>query len=124
MAAGLATLDVLADDGVYAELGEKSTRVADGFKTAAAEAGVPLQTTVFGGMFGFYFSGKPVKNYEDALASNTDIYPGFFKGMLTRGVYLAPSPFEAAFTSTAHTDAELDQTVSAFAEVIRQVKAG
>ena len=113
MAAGLATLGQLGDS-VYSELGEKSRRLTDGFQKIAQEKGVPLQTACFGGMFGFFFADKPVRNYDDALASKGALYPRFFRGMLEKGVYLAPSPYEAAFVSTAHSDADLAQTLDAF----------
>lgn len=118
MAAGLATLKVLNDEGVYSQLAEKSNYLAAHFKSAAEKAGIGLQTAVFGGMFGFFFSDQPVKNYNDALASNTGIYPTFFKGMLERGIYLAPSAFEAAFTSTVMEADDLEQAVQAFGEVM------
>jgi len=113
MAAGLATLGLL-DDDVYAELGAKTQRLTAEFTAAAKAKGLGLQTANFGGMFGFYFADAPVRNYDDALASRGDLYPKFFRGMLEKGVYLAPSPYEAAFVSTAHGDAELEQTIEAF----------
>jgi glutamate-1-semialdehyde 2,1-aminomutase len=114
MAAGLATLGLLADADVYAELGEKTRRLTSAFREAAGQAGLPLQTACFGGMFGFFFAEAPVRNYADALASRGELYPRFFRGMLEKGVYLAPSPYEAAFVSTAHGEAELERTVEAF----------
>ena len=75
---------------------------------------MPLQTASFGGMFGFFFADRPVRNYDDALASRGSLYPRFFRGMLEKGVYLAPSPYEAAFVSTAHSDADLERTLDAF----------
>ena len=124
MAAGLATLEVLENETVYSQLSEKSSFLADGFKTLGEKAGHPIQSAVFGGMFGFFFSETPVRNYTEALATDTDIYPRFFQGMLQRGIYLAPSPYEAAFTSTAHTQKDLDTTVSAFGDVMEQLSGG
>lgn len=120
MAAGLATLSVLEDESVYADLTGKSNALLEQLGGIAKEKGISWQASNFGGMFGFFFSEKPVKNYSDALASNTDIYPDFFQGMLRNGIYLAPSPFEAAFVSTAHGDAELDKTVEAFRATLNQ----
>jgi glutamate-1-semialdehyde 2,1-aminomutase len=114
MAAGLATLKLLEDPAVYADLGEKSRRLTDGFAAIAGEGGVPLQTACFGGMFGFFFADRPVRNYADALASRGALYPAFFRAMLEKGVYLAPSPYEAAFVSTAHDDSDLERTLEAF----------
>jgi glutamate-1-semialdehyde 2,1-aminomutase len=113
MAAGLATLREL-DGDVYAELGAKTKRLTDAFREAAAAKGIGLQTACFGGMFGFFFADAPVRDYDDALASRGDLYPRFFRGMLEKGVYLAPSPYEAAFVSTAHSDADLERTIEAF----------
>jgi glutamate-1-semialdehyde 2,1-aminomutase len=113
MAAGLATLALLTDD-VYAELGARTQRLTEEFTAAAKAKGLGLQTASFGGMFGFFFADAPVRNYTDALASRGDLYPRFFRGMLEKGVYLAPSPYEAAFVSTAHSDADLEQTIAAF----------
>jgi glutamate-1-semialdehyde 2,1-aminomutase len=114
MAAGLATLGVLRDEAIYAGLGAATQRLSEGFRAIAAERGIGLQSAAFGGMFGFFFADAPVRDYGDALASRGDLYPRFFRGMLERGVYLAPSPYEAAFVSTAHGDAELAQTLEAF----------
>ncbi|HKI97189.1 MAG TPA: glutamate-1-semialdehyde 2,1-aminomutase [bacterium] len=114
MAAGLATLKLLEDESVYSDLAAKTQRLTDAFSQIAGEGGVALQTTCFGGMFGFFFGDARVRNYTDALASRGDLYPHFFRGMLEHGVYLAPSPYEAAFVSTAHSDADLEQTIEAF----------
>lgn len=119
MAAGLATLEILEDPSVFTQLAEKSTFLADRFKALSEAAGIPLQTTVFGGMFGFFFSSSPVRNYDQALATQTELYPEFFKGMLHHGVYLAPSPYEAVFTSTAHSQDDLEATVEAFGAAIK-----
>lgn len=121
MAAGLAALSLLEDETIYTELGAKSQALVDGFRSAAAERGIALQTACFGGMFGFFFAERPVRNYADALASNVDIYPRFFKGMLQQGIYLAPSPYEALFMSTAHDDGDLECTLDAFREVLRHL---
>jgi len=119
MAAGIATFSVLEDENVFSDLAEKGGWLMNSFKDSARSKGLPLQTTCFGGMFGFFFSEKPVKNYQDALDSRTEVYPAFFKGMLQGGVYLAPSPFEAGFVSTAHTQADLEQTAEAFEKAIQ-----
>lgn len=119
MAAGLATLSVLQDESVFSELANKAKYLTDQFISIAKENGRALQTAVFGGMFGFFFSDTPVKNYSDVLAMDTGFFPGFFQRMLQNGVYLAPSPYEAAFVSTAHGEAELEQTVEAFRNALK-----
>lgn len=118
MAAGIATLDLL-DEEAYARLSESSARLMDGLKDIGRETGVPIRTASFGGLMGFFFSDKPVRNYTDALATDVQAFVRFFRGMLAEGVYLAPSAFEAAFMSLAHTDADLDQTLTAARKVLK-----
>lgn len=113
MAAGLATLELLSAPGVYADLAEKADRLTGEIESAAKEKGIPLQRLHFGSMFGLFFSEKPVKNYAQALETDTRIFTRFFKGMVTEGVYIAPSAFEAWFMSTAHSEEDLDRTVEA-----------
>jgi glutamate-1-semialdehyde 2,1-aminomutase len=119
MAAGMATLEVLQDDEVYAGLSRSSQNLMEGLSAAAAEAGVPMQTQFYGGMMGLFFSPRPVRNYTDALQTDVKLFTRFFRGMLAEGIYLAPSAFEALFMSTAHTDADLDKTVEAARKVLK-----
>jgi len=111
--AGLATLKVLQRPGTYAELEDKSARLAAGLARAAAEAGVPVTLNRVGAMLCLFFTGGPVKNYRDACAADTTRFAAFFRAMLDEGVYLAPSQFEAVFMSLAHTDEQIEQTVAA-----------
>jgi glutamate-1-semialdehyde 2,1-aminomutase len=120
MAAGLATLRLLDNPDAYARLAEQSARLMDGLKDIGHEAGVPLQTASFGGLMGLFFSAQPVRNYTEALACDVQAFVRFFRGMLAEGVYLAPSAFEALFMSLAHTDADLDQTLSAARKVLKR----
>ncbi|NGO38480.1 glutamate-1-semialdehyde 2,1-aminomutase [Limisphaera ngatamarikiensis] len=127
-AAGLATLKELGvathpPDGnpVYRRLEELGQRLEEGLREAARAAGVPLTINRCGSMFGLYFTDRPVWNLDDALQSDRERFRRFFHGMLEAGVYLAPSPFEAGFLSTAHTEAEVEATVRAAAEVLRRV---
>lgn len=112
-AAGLATLEALEAPGVFDGAAAQLEKLMQGLKTAAAEAGVPISTAQVGTMGGFFFQEGPVRHYQDALKSDTKRYGKFFWEMLDRGVYLAPSQFEAAFCSAAHTDAEIDITLDA-----------
>ncbi|GMU92229.1 MAG: glutamate-1-semialdehyde 2,1-aminomutase [Candidatus Hydrogenedentota bacterium] len=112
-AAGLATLDVLEEPGMYQSTVEVLTTLSAELGKLAAEAGVPVCQTQAGSMACAFFHEGPVKNYEDATRSDTKRYAKFFWSMLESGVYLAPSQFEAMFTSSAHGPAEIDQTLTA-----------
>ncbi len=113
VAAGLATLVELDRPGTYSKLSERSTALADGIRRAADAAGIPLQAASVGGMWGFCFAAGPVSDYESARTADTARYGRFFHAMLDRGVYLAPSQFEAAFVSTAHGAPEIEATLEA-----------
>jgi glutamate-1-semialdehyde 2,1-aminomutase len=112
-AAGLATLDVLCEEGVFETVEEKLTSLGAELGAIAKEAGVPFYQTQVGSMACGFFHEGPVTNYGEATASDTERYAKFFWGMLERGVYLAPSQFEAMFMSTAHSDSDLNRTLEA-----------
>ena len=107
MAAGLATLDVLARPGTWDRAARWATRAADAMAAAATRAGVPMTVQLAGTMLTPFFTDAPVRNYADAKRCDRAAYTAFFHAMLDGGVYLAPSAFEAAFTSVAHGEAEL-----------------
>ena len=111
--AGIATLRVLARPGVYDSLESASSRLADGIAAAAAGASVPMVVNRVGSLLTAFFTSGPVVDSESALASDRERYAAFFRRMLESGVYLAPSAFEAAFVSTAHTEADIDDTIRA-----------
>jgi glutamate-1-semialdehyde 2,1-aminomutase len=114
MAAGLASLKKLkANPEVYTTLEKRATRLMEGFKAAADELNVPMVTTVRGSMFGFFFSDKPVKNFDDALENNSEFFGKFHGKMLEKGVYLACSSFEAGFISTVTTDEMIEEAIEA-----------
>ena len=114
MAAGLATLDGLSQPGFFEALEQKSIQLTKGFKSIAAEAGIPMATEYAGGMFGFFFSElNKVTSFAEATACDADRFNQFFHSMLDQGVYLAPSLYEAGFISAVHSEADLDQTLSA-----------
>jgi glutamate-1-semialdehyde 2,1-aminomutase len=115
MAAGLATVGYLQKHRaeVYAKLEKLSTTLADGVAQAASGAGIPLTTNRIGAMWTWFFAAGPVTNFEQAARSDTRRFAGFHNVMLEAGVWLPPSQFEAAFMSTAHTDADIEQTIDA-----------
>jgi len=116
-AAGLATLSEIEQPDALEQIERALTEVIEGLDAIAREAGVPVCTTQAGAMAGLFFNDCPVRNYQDAKKSDTDRYAKFFHGMLDRGVYLAPSQFEAIFGSSAHGPNEIDRTLSAAREV-------
>lgn len=111
MNAGLATLKLLQQPGTYQNLQAKTTRLAEGLKQLAQEAGLPIWTNAVGAMFSAFFTNIPVKDYASACTSDVERFAKFFRGMLERGIYLAPSQFEAVFLSMAHTDSDIDLTL-------------
>jgi glutamate-1-semialdehyde 2,1-aminomutase len=113
MAAGLATLELIQAPGFHDALEQRTHALCDGLEAAAREAGVTFHTTRAPGMFGLYFREGPVETFEDAKASDSEKFKRFFHAMLERGVYLAPSAFEAGFMSSAHGDAEIAHTIMA-----------
>ena len=119
MAAGIANLQELLDGGAYTKLEELGAQLESGMKDAAARARVPVQFNRCGSMFCGYFTREPVHHLADAMKSDRERFKKFFHGMLNEGVYLAPSQFEAGFISTAHTPADIDQTVRAAAKVLQ-----
>ncbi|HNR31934.1 MAG TPA: glutamate-1-semialdehyde 2,1-aminomutase [Candidatus Hydrogenedentes bacterium] len=117
--AGLATLSVLERPGVFDSIERRLAMLCEGLREIAEEAGVPVYQTRVGSMACMFFHDGPVRNYAEATASDTARYAKFFWGMLERGVYFAPSQFEAAFMSAAHGDTELDRTLEAAREAFR-----
>ena len=118
VSAGLATLAALRTSGVYDRLERLGTQAELGLAEAARKAGVPLTINRVGSMLTGFFSDGPVTDWNSAKRADTKRYAAFFHGMLERGVYLAPSQFEAAFVSLAHADADLEHTARAATEAI------
>ncbi|MBA3444020.1 MAG: glutamate-1-semialdehyde 2,1-aminomutase [Gemmatimonadales bacterium] len=108
MAAGLATLEVLSRPGMWERAAQWAEDAAAAVSRAAERAGVPLTVQVAGTMFTPFFTAEPVRDFAGARRSNRDDYARFFHAMLEAGVYLPPSPFEAAFSSSVHGDSELE----------------
>jgi glutamate-1-semialdehyde 2,1-aminomutase len=119
MSAGIATLKQLAAPGFYEAIEKRARRLADGLRNAAQNAGVPAQVNAIGSLATLFFAPQPVRNYNDAKKSDTKRYGEFFRNMLERGIFLAPSQYEAAFVSAAHTDADIDRTLVAASESLK-----
>ena len=113
MTAGLVTLKRLRDVSVYENLERAAQRLCEGIGKAASDAGVATTTNRVGSMFTLFFSDQPVTDWTSSSKSNRELYGKFFHAMLSEGVYLAPSQFEAGFIGTAHTDELLDRTILA-----------
>ncbi|MHB0914663.1 MAG: glutamate-1-semialdehyde 2,1-aminomutase [Thermoleophilia bacterium] len=113
MAAGISTLTELARPGVYEELEAKAARLDQSLREAAASGERPWCINRVGSMLTFFFTAGPVTDFDSAKASDTDAYADYFQHMLEQGVYLAPSQFEAAFVSLAHSNEDLDATAAA-----------
>ncbi len=121
MAAGLATLELISAPGFHDGLAAKTQRLCDELVTAAREAGVLLTANYVGGMFGIFFTEEQVTTYEQAVACDIERFKVFFHAMLAEGVYLAPSAFEAGFLSSAHTDEDIEATISAAWRVFARI---
>jgi glutamate-1-semialdehyde 2,1-aminomutase len=124
MTAGLTTLKRLRDRSVYEKLERASARLCEGMGQAAREAGIATHTNRVGSMFTMFFTNTTVSDWATASQSDREFYGKFFHTMLDAGVYLAPSQFEAAFISTAHTDELLDRTIEAARRAFRSLQAG
>jgi glutamate-1-semialdehyde 2,1-aminomutase len=118
MTAGIKTLELLQRPGTYEQLDRITKRLADGLLQVAKETGHAACGGQISGMFGFFFTEGPVHNYEDAKTADSNKFARFHRGMLEQGVYLAPSQFEAGFTSLAHTEADIDRTLEAAKTVL------
>ena len=124
MRAGLAMFKHLTQAGFYDQLEAKVTQLLTGLQQAADEAGIAFKTQQVGGMFGLYFTDSDdLSSFEAMTHCNIDAFKHFFHGMLTRGVYLAPSAYEAGFISSVHSDADIAQTIAVAKEVFSEMVA-
>jgi glutamate-1-semialdehyde 2,1-aminomutase len=121
MAAGLAMLELVQEPGFHDRLEATTNTLCDGFETAAREAGVPLTTNRVGAMFGLFFTDAKVDTYAGATACDIGAFNRFFHAMLERGVFMAPSAYEAGFISSAHDDAVVEVTLEAARGAFRAV---
>jgi glutamate-1-semialdehyde 2,1-aminomutase len=123
VAAGLATLRLLDPPGTYERLEALGARLEAGIRAEIETEGYPLSFPRVGSMFCLYFRRGPVRDYAEAKGADTAAFARFFHGMLARGIYLAPSQFEAGFLSLAHTEADIDRTLEAGREALREAFA-
>jgi glutamate-1-semialdehyde 2,1-aminomutase len=122
MAAGLAMLELIQAPGFHADLAARTHQLTEGLQAVAEEAGIAFSTNEVGGMFGLFFSAEKVRYYAQATATDAELFKRFFHGMLKRGVFLAPSVFEAGFMSSAHTARDIDDTLEAARGALREAK--
>ena len=124
MAAGLATLNVIAADPTfYARLDERTRQLTTSLSEAMERHGVPYRCNRAGSMFTIFFAPDPVEDLEGARRSDRRFFAKYFAAMLERGVYLAPSPYETNFVSTAHTPKDVERTVAAAEASLAQLMA-
>ena len=123
MAAGLATLRETEAPGFYDQLERRTARLLDGLREAARRHGVPITAGHAGSMWGTYFVEAPVRNYADAKRSDTALFARWHKAALTRGVFLAPSAFEAGFVSSAHSEGDIDFTIQELDAALGEARA-
>jgi len=123
MAAGIATLKQLSVDGLYHRIAQHADRLATGLRKALVDTKIPGQINSTGSLSTLFFTDEPVRDYAGAKRSDTKRYARFFREMLDRGIFLAPSQFEAAFVSTAHTSQDIDRTIAAAADSLEAMAA-
>ncbi len=121
VAAGLKTLELVAKPGFFDSLAATTSKMVAGVKDAARAAGVPMSGASLGGMFGLYFSEKLPTNYAEVMAADRERFNIYFHGMLARGIYLAPSAFEAGFVSAMHDSSDVEATILAAREVFESL---
>lgn len=122
MAAGLATLRALTPE-LHERIAQRTGRLVQGFREAAARSGVPFTADAAGTMWGYFFSAEPVRDFAGAKRSDAELFRRFFHAVLQRGVYLAPSPYEAAFMSAAHGDDVVDDALGRIEDALRAARA-
>jgi glutamate-1-semialdehyde 2,1-aminomutase len=123
MSAGIAALKQLTRPSLYEEMAGVAQRLVSGLCAEVAEAGIPAQINAIGSLATVFFTSEPVKNYSDAKRADTKRYARFFREMLDRGIFLAPSQFEAAFVSVAHTSQDIEHTLAAAHESLQVISS-
>lgn len=122
VSAGIACLEVLQGEGVYEEMNRLAIRLTDGIAESARRHDVPLTINRIRGSFSTHFCDHPVTNYDQAQDTDGEAFAAFFRGMLDRGICLAPSKYEAWFLTTAHTDTDIDATLAAADETFKSMR--
>ena len=122
MTAGIKTLELLKQEGTYEKLDLTTSRLIEGILQSAENNGISINGGNVSGMFGFFLCDGPVRNFQEAKTNNLELFGKLHREMLKRGIYLAPSPFEAGFTSLAHSDEEIDNTLEAFEQSFDAIK--
>jgi len=121
MTAGIKTLELLKQEGTYEKLEAITKKLLDGIMTAAKESNIAIHGQSISAMFGFYLCEGPVRNFEEAKSADTERFSKLHRLMLQKGVYLAPSAFEAGFTSLAHSEDDINSTIKAFQESFSEI---
>ena len=122
MTAGLKTLELISAPGFFESLADSTGALVVSLLDEAKAAGVPMASNRLGGMFGLFFTdAKQVTHYDQVMACDRERFKTFFRGMLAQGVYLAPSPFEAGFMSSAHSEEDIEQTLIAAGSVLKSL---
>jgi len=121
MVAGLTTLNILNQGHIYSELEKKGSLLFSGLKQAARAAGVGITVNRIGSMGSFFFTPSQVTDFASAKASDGGLFKKYYAAMLEQGIYLAPSPFEAAFVSTAHGEKEIQKTIECAEKAFRAI---
>ncbi len=119
MSAGIATLQLIKEEGFYDQIEEKSAYLEKGLLNAIADIPIATSWQRVGGMFTLFFNSESVNNFSEALQSDTDLFARYFNGMLAEGINMGPSQFEAGFMSAAHSLEDLDRTIDASHKVLR-----
>ena len=123
MSAGIATLKELQKPGLYERIKTLNEKLGTGVRKALTDAGIAAEINSIGSLSTIFFTANPVRNYAQAKTSNTKLYARFFREMLQRGIFLAPSQFEAAFVSAAHTEADIDRTIAAARDALKTISS-
>jgi len=123
MRAGIATLKELSRPGLYEGLNGLAKNLAAGLQKALKDADIAAQVNNIGSLSTIFFASQPVTDYTGAKRSDTKLYARFFRDMLQRGIFLAPSQFEAAFVSASHSSEDIDRTISAAADALKGIAA-
>ena len=121
VAAGIAAVNILKEENPYPQLDKMASLLADGIRECSAKHGIPIQQNRVGSMMCRFFTDKPVTGLDSAMTSNTELFAKYFKAMLSEGIYMAPSQFEAGFVSTAHTPEDIEKTIEAHDNALKKI---